>query len=151
MSETPQASVERVKQEVERWIEAARSAGERTLEAMGLTPGLRCNLPAIDVLETDEAVEVWVDVPGLTAEAVQLATTESQLTLNLIRPEPHETLGTFHLRERFTASCERIIPLPATVHPDRTTAKLKDGVLHVTLAKQHISTARSVPVNVVPH
>lgn len=151
MSDNSQASVERVKQEVERWIEAARSAGERTLEAMGLTPGTRSALPAFDVLETDTAVEVWADVPGLSADAVQLSTTESQLTLRLIRPEPHETLGRFHLRERYPASCERTISLPAIISPDQTTAKLKDGVLHVTLAKQHVTTAHSVPVTVVPH
>lgn len=150
MSENPQASVERVKQEVERWMEAARSAGERTLEAMGLTPALRSQTPAVDVMETADSVQVWIDVPGLAADAVQVATTDSRLTINIIRPMPRETLGTMHLCERPKVSSERTIPLPAAVQPEQTTAQLRDGVLHVTMPKLHAATPRTVPVNVVP-
>lgn len=149
VNENTQASVERVRQEVERWIDVARTAGERTLEAIGLSPMTRCSLPAVDVLETCETIQVWVDVPGLPAEAVQLTTTDNKLTIRLSRTTVGEVPGHYALRERPHACCERTILLPASVHPDKTTAQLKDGVLHVTLPKQNVSTARTVPVNAV--
>jgi HSP20 family protein len=147
-NENTQASVERVKQEVERWIDVARTAGERTLEAMGLSGMQRVTQPAVDVLENNETVQVWVDVPGLSAEAVQLTTTETQLTVKLLRPDGCPTTGKFFLRERPHFTCERTVMLPASVKPEQTTAQLREGVLHVTLPKQHPTEARTVPVNV---
>jgi HSP20 family protein len=148
MNENAQASVERVRQEVERWIDAARTAGERTLDAIGLSPVIRSCTPAVDVLETGDAVYVWVDVPGLTSDAVQLAATPTQLVVKLQRIAGKENEGKYHLRERAAASSERIIPLPNTVDPDQTTARLYDGLLYVTLKKQIAPEPRSVPVNV---
>lgn len=147
-NENAQASVERVRQEVERWIEAARAAGERTLDAIGLTPVIRSTLPATDVLETGDAIYVWVDVPGLTADAVQLAATPNQLVVKLQRIAGKEVEGKYHLRERGSAPCERTIALPHTVDPDQTTARLYDGLLYVTLKKQIAPEPRTVPVNV---
>jgi HSP20 family protein len=149
VNENAQASVERVKHEVERWIEVARTAGERTLEAIGLSAATRCSLPAVDVLETSDAVEVWVDVPGLSSDAVQLATSETQVTIKLTRPAAAEFPGNYRLRERPQTSCERHIPLPASVRPDQTTAQLHEGVLRITLPKQHVTSSRSVPVSIV--
>ncbi len=148
LNENTQASVERVKQEVERWIDVARTAGERTLEAMGLSGMQRGTQPAVDVLETNETVQVWIDAPGLASEAVQLSTTETQLTVKLLRPDGSAISGKFFQRERPHCTCERTVMLPASVKPDQTSAQLRDGVLHVTLPKQHVTEARTVPVNV---
>lgn len=145
----PQASVERMRQEVERWMDVARTAGERTLEAIGLTPILRSSLPAVDVLETPTAVEVWVEVPGLATDSVQLTATETQLTVKLLRPERVDPEGKFHLRERSLCACERTILLPSSVNPDQTKAELRDGLLHVTLGKHGTPEPRTVPVNVM--
>lgn len=144
----PQASVDRVRQEVERWIEVARTAGERALEAVGLTPLTRSALPDVDVLETNEFIDVWVDVPGVARDALQLTATETQLTLKVTRPEECQPSGKFHLRERPCCSCERVIALPASITPDQTKAELRDGVLHITLAKHSSPEPRTVPVNV---
>lgn len=145
-NDSSQASVERVRQEVERWIDAARAAGERTLDAIGLTP--RSVLPAVDVLETGDAVNVWVDVPGLTSDAVQLAATPTQLTVKLQRLASKDVEGKYYLRERAAVPTERTIALPVTVDPDQTTARLYDGLLYVTLKKQISPEPRTVPVNV---
>jgi len=146
MNENAQASVDRMRQEVERWIDAARAAGERTLDAIGLAP--RSFLPAVDVLETGDAVYLWVDVPGLTADAVQLAATPTQITVKLQRLVSKDVEGKYHLRERAATPTERTITLPTTIDPDQTTARLYDGLLYVTLKKQLSPEPRTVPVNV---
>jgi HSP20 family protein len=147
-SNDSQASVERVRQEVERWIDVARTAGERALEAVGLTPLARGCHPAVDVLETDRTIEVWVDVPGLSTDAVQIMATATQLTLKVQRPEATHAEGKFHLRERPIGSCERTISLPASVNPDQTQATLRNGVLQITLTRQSAPEPRTVPVSV---
>lgn len=143
-----QASVDRVRQEVERWIDVARTAGERTLEAIGLTPGQRSSGPAMDVLETTESFHVWVDVPGLTVDAVQLAATDTQLTLKIARTAAAENVPGYLLRERPQGSLERTITLPVAIRTEATTAQLRDGVLFITLTKQQAAQPRTVPVTV---
>jgi HSP20 family molecular chaperone IbpA len=143
-----QASVDRVRQEVERWIAVARTAGERALEAVGLTPMGRFAGPMVDLLETPGFIELWVDVPGLPANAVQLTASERQVTIKLQHPPPTDSPGKYHLRERPYGGAERMILLPANINPDQTRADLHDGVLHVTLSKQAAPEPRSVPVNV---
>lgn len=148
-NETPQASAERVRQEVERWMDVAKTAGERTLEAIGLTPLAKSSQPAVDLWENSDAVFVWIDLPGVANDAVQLETTTHQLLVRVHRTPLDETGQKFHVRERPQASWERSLNLPTSVNPDQTAAQLRDGVLRVTLPKQIISQPRSVPINVV--
>ena len=148
-NDPPPASSERVRQEVERWMEVARTAGERTLEAIGLTPMTRCSAPLVDMLETTGTIEIWFDVPGLATDSVQLSATETQLAVELLRPLGIDPEGKYHLRERPTGVSERTIVLPASVNPDQTKAELRDGLLHVTLSKHTTPGPRTVPVNVM--
>ena len=143
-----QASVERVRHEVERWIDVARTAGERALEAVGLAPTARFAEPMVDLLETVGFIELWIDVPGLHSDAVQLTAGERQISITLQRPAPVEPEGKYYIRERPFESSERVVLLPAIVNPDLTQADLRDGVLHVTLTKQASPEPRAVPVNV---
>jgi HSP20 family protein len=57
--------VERVRQEVDRWLEAVRSTGERTLESLGLSGTNRPATPPIDVIELPEEIVVQIELPGI--------------------------------------------------------------------------------------
>jgi len=149
LTDSPQVSAERVKQEVERWMDVARTAGERTLEAIGLTPVGKSGQPAVDLWETTDAVHIWMDLPGLASDALQISATAHQLTIRVERVPFGEEAGRYHLRERSQPSFERTLSLPATVNPDQTMAQLRDGVLRVTLPKQTLAEPRSVPVSII--
>ncbi|MEI6238873.1 MAG: Hsp20/alpha crystallin family protein [Planctomycetia bacterium] len=106
--------------------------------------------PAVNVRETDDAIVVEAEVPGLDAGGVDIAVTGDELVLKGSRPEPQgpttEPTGgkgngerkpavTWHRRERGTGTFERRITLPVAVDAARVEARLTDGVLTVTCPK----------------
>jgi HSP20 family protein len=139
---------DRVKQELDRWLETARVTGERALDAVGLSPDTRPLPPHTDLVETDTDLHLLVDLPGVSADAVELSITGSMLTLKAIRlPSPLMAEGsTVHLRERTTLQYERTISLPTVVEPDNIRAVVRDGVLSVTLHKSPQSQPRTIPI-----
>jgi HSP20 family protein len=139
---------ERLRQELDRWFDAARVAGERTLDAVGLASDTRPLTPQTDLLETETDLHVLVDLPGVTADGVDLSLSGPLLLLKALRlPSPLLTEGTkVHRRERITTTFELSIPLPAAVDPDSVRALVRDGVLHVTLKKTHFAQSRQIPI-----
>ncbi len=149
MSTTGSAGTfDRLRGELDRWLEAARIAGERTLDAVGLASETRPITPAADIIETETDLHLLVDLPGVSADAVELSLMGNVLSLKAIRlPSPLLTeAALIHLRERLTTIYERAVPLPAQVDPDSVRAVVRDGLLHVTLRKSHFAQARQIPI-----
>lgn len=139
--------VERVKQEVDRWLDVVRSTGERALETLGLTPGNRTSTPCVDVIELSHEIIVTVDLPGIAADCVELNIVGNMLTVSgsRLRPEYAEE-PRVHMRERTVGRIQRSIPLSAAVQDEGVRAKMHDGVLTVTLKKVAPTPSRSIPV-----
>ena len=141
--------LERVRHEMDRWIDAAKSTGERALETLGLLGASRPTVPAIDVIELAEEVLVLIDLPGVVAEAVELSLTGNMLTVKATRAGhglPEEACPRVHLSERTSLRFERAIPLPAAVNADAIRAETRDGLLTVSLLKAVVAPSRSIPV-----
>ena len=148
-SRTP--PLDRVRHEMERWLEVARTTGERALETLGLVNSSRPALPAIDVVELESEVVVLVDLPGVSAESVQLSLVGNMLTIKASRSGmdfPEKTRR--HVFERVSTCFERSVPLPAAVEPEDVRAETRDGVLTVTLHKSVAPPSRSIPVARAP-
>jgi HSP20 family protein len=113
--------------------------------------------PAVNISESDAAVIVEAELPGLEAGDVDISVSGDELVLKGSRPElgslpgscplPHdrgngngepgtakETV-TWHRRERGTGAFERRLSLPVAVDASRVEARLVDGVLTVTCPK----------------
>lgn len=140
--------LDRVRNEMERWLDAARLTGERALETLGLVPSGRPTLPAADIVELTNEIVVFVDLPGVSAECVQLSLVGNVLTVNASRsgmdfPEKIHR----HLFERTCTQYLRSLPLPAAVDSDNIRAETRDGLLTVTLKKVSPTPGRSIPVN----
>lgn len=139
--------LDRVRQEMERWLDVARTTGERALETLGLVGSGRPSLPAIDVVELTSEIVVFVDLPGVSAECVHLSLVGNMLTVKASRsgmdfPEKIHR----HIFERTCTQYERAIPLPATVDAEKIRAETRDGLLTVTLQKEAAAVGRSIPV-----
>lgn len=92
--------------------------------------------PAIDLSETEDAIEVTGDLPGLKPEDVEITLTDRILTVKGERKEQKEEKDKdFHRSERYYGSFLRRIALPCEVQGDKVAAKFADGVLKVTLPK----------------
>jgi HSP20 family protein len=136
-------SADRVRQEFERWLEAAWNQGERAIDAIGLRPGR----PAVDVVERPDSVLVLVDVPGLGPEQLDVSLAGNMLTIQGAFPDsPAAEADQVHLRERPTGSFKRSVPLPASVDPESISAECRLGVLQVTIAKSERDKARRITI-----
>ena len=113
--------------------------------------------PAVNVHETDEAITIEAELPGLDAGDVDISVADDELVLKGSRPEcpPAEAAAgdgerkptvTWHRRERGTGTFERRIPLPMPVDAGRVEARLVNGVLTVTCPKAPQCQPRKVEV-----
>lgn len=140
--------LDRVRQELDRWLETARTTSERAMDAVGLTSETRPSTPAIDVLETETDVHVFADLPGVGADGVDLALQGQVLLIKAHRSAPAVmTEATKPLmRERLALLFERSVTLPVAIDPESVRAVVRDGLLHVTLRKRPEIQARPIPV-----
>jgi len=112
--------------------------------------------PAINVSESDDAVMIEAELPGLVAGDVDISVSGEELILKGARRaatggdrpsgDGEQAGVTWHRRERGTGPFERRIPLPAAVDASRVEARLADGVLTVTCPKAPESQPHKVTV-----
>jgi HSP20 family protein len=142
-------SVEKLKSELDHWMENALSQGGRALEAFGFRGSSGSWTPVVDVVETGDEVLVDVDLPGIDPAAVEVSLAGNMLTLKgskSVRP----TLETDaeHHRERSHGKFLRSLPLPVPVDAENVSAEFRHGVLHVRLAKAERAKVREIRVKV---
>jgi HSP20 family protein len=104
------------------------------------------NLPSIDLSETENAVEVRMDVPGVKAKDIDIQINGNLLTVTASRDEEKEEKGrTYHRVERH-ARYSRTVTLPTPVVESEVAAEYHDGVLSITLPKTDESKAHKIKV-----
>lgn len=104
-------------------------------------------LPALDMSETDTAIEVRVDLPGVSAKDIDIQVSGNVLTISGERQEEKEEKGkTFHRLERRYGNFSRTLTLPCPVVESEVAAEYRDGVLTITLPKTEESKAHKIKV-----
>jgi HSP20 family protein len=102
---------------------------------------------ALDVSETDKAVEVRMDAPGIKAADIDIQLNNNVLTISGEKKEEKEEKGkTYHRVERSVGTFSRSITLPCSVKEDKIDAQYRDGVLTVSLPKTEDAKTRKIPV-----
>ena len=106
-------------------------------------------MPALDVRETDEALIVEAELPGLKPDEFEVKVEEGVLAITAERKqEKDEKTRNYHRIERHYGRMERQLALPANVEAEKVEAAYKDGVLTVTLPKKAGAKPKSVSVKV---
>lgn len=95
--------------------------------------------PRTDISETDEAMLVSVDLPGLDDKDIEVNVTDDMLT---IRGEREEKTDKDGFTSQSRRSFHRMIPVPPGVDPEKAEAEFKRGVLTVTLPKTEEAKAK---------
>jgi HSP20 family protein len=140
------SSLERMRQELDRWIDTARSQGGRALNVFGLR-GENKVLPTLDLIETAEDIRVVADLPGVDPTMIQVSIIGNMLTIKGHKPPtPTGSEQTVHLNERSQGDFERSIPMPTPVNTEDISAESKNGVLTVLLMKSSQAKTRQIPV-----
>jgi HSP20 family protein len=106
-------------------------------------------LPAMDVRETDEALIVEAELPGLKPNEYEVKVEEGVLSICAERKqEKDEKTGSYHRMERYYGRMERQFALPANIEAEKVEAAYKDGILMVTLPKKAGAKPKTITVKV---
>jgi len=94
----------------------------------------------LDVSETDDAIEVVVDVPGIEEKDIEVTLSDGALLIEGKRQsEKEEKEKNYHRIERSYGDFKRRVALPCDVEADQVDARLEKGTLTVTLPKSEDS------------
>jgi HSP20 family protein len=92
--------------------------------------------PAIDVLETSTALEIIVDIPGVSAQSLRLAIRRSTLLVVGAKVSPAtDAQARFHLAERSYGRFARVVRLTGAIDATRARATASAGELRVILPR----------------
>lgn len=104
-------------------------------------------VPRADVEEYADRFEIFVDLPGVDAKAVEITLERGVLTLagerNTVKATEEVLNGR---RERATGRFHRRFILPESVDSENVKARSRDGVLEVTIPKQPKAQPRRIEV-----
>jgi HSP20 family protein len=93
-------------------------------------------LPRVDLRETDKAVEITAELPGMDEADVEVELAEGMLTIRAEKTaERAQEEKDYLVRERSLGAVERLVPLPAGLDLDSAQAALRNGVLTITIPK----------------
>jgi HSP20 family molecular chaperone IbpA len=102
--------------------------------------------PAADIFETDDAIKLLADLPGVAAKDLDVDLRESVLTLSgdVGGPEGEDEVEV--LREYQTGTYFRQFTLSEAIDQSKINAELKNGVLRLTLQKIEKQAPRKIDV-----
>ena len=104
--------------------------------------------PPVDVYETDEAVVVEIELPGMKGQKMDVSIDGDHLIVEGVRGRTGEGVESEpYYAERAFGKFHRIVHLPAHVDPERTSASYNDGVLTVTSPKLEKDKAWKIKVS----
>ena len=105
--------------------------------------------PAIDMTESEKSYNISIEVPGVDPEDVDVSVSEGMLKISGEKKEEREeTDRDYHYSERTYGRFERVIALPQDADPEKISAKVKKGVLRVTLPKDAKAEGRKHRVRI---
>lgn len=128
-------------------LRAAQGEVPRVAGGRGGTTAWR---PAIDISERADAFVVTVEIPGVTADEVEITIDDGLLTIQGERHVAREAAGDkIHRSERGHGVFRRSVTLPSShVNADRTEASARDGVLEILVPKAPQAQAGLIRIRV---
>lgn len=109
--------------------------------------GVQTWAPPADVLETENELRVYLDIPGMKKEdlKIELPGNNTLLIQGERKFEAQEGVK-YTRQERFYGTFARTFVLPSTIDVNKIGATFLDGVLEVVLPKAEASKARKIEV-----
>ena len=105
--------------------------------------------PALDIAETEDAVEVKAEVPGIDPKEIEVTVSGDMLTIKgEKKEEKEEKKKAYHRIERFCGSFFRNIALPVGTDTAKVTATFDKGILTVKLPKKEEAKKKAITVEV---
>lgn len=141
-------SIDRLRTEFDKLLGVAVEQGERALDKLGLFGTESVWVPRVDILELEEQVQVYFDLPGVTADEINITLAGNMLTVTGTRSTGATTTSgqTVRMSERPSGQLRRSVPMPVAVDPEKVTASIQNGILSVLLEKSPVDMPRKIPI-----
>lgn len=110
-------------------------------------PRVRVHHPPLDLKEQEDRFEIFVDLPGLRENEIEVEFDDGMLSIQGER-KSEETEGNLLRCERAVGRFVRTVSLGVEVDVARIEAAFKDGVLRVTVPKSDRVLPRQIPISV---
>ncbi len=115
----------------------------------GTVGPIRRWIPAMDLVETEDAFVLRADLPGLSESDVNIELEDNVLTISGERKAEHEERKEGYYRvERASGRFSRSLTLPEGVDPEAVQARFDKGVLEVRVPKPEQRKPRKVAISV---
>jgi HSP20 family protein len=113
------------------------------------TQGSANLVPSINVSETDKAIEITAEMPGLERKDVEVSLEDNVLTIRgekKLEEEKKDEKRNHHVVERSYGVFYRMLELPPGIDPTTVQATMSKGVLKVTIPKPAQSETKRIEV-----
>ena len=107
------------------------------------------SVPSADIIESEDQVEIALDLPGYDPESMEVRVEGDVLTVKAERKQAFLDKARAYLRnERRTGITERSFVLPTKVDSSKCHAQFRNGVLTLTIPTREEAKPRLVQVKV---
>ncbi|MEH2309734.1 Hsp20/alpha crystallin family protein [Nostoc sp.] len=104
--------------------------------------------PAAELEETDDAIRLKLEVPGLEPKDINVEATPESISITGERKTETKSEENGITRSEFRyGKFQRVISLPSQIQNDKVQAEYKNGILHLTLPKAESEKHKAVKVN----
>ena len=107
----------------------------------------RGSFPAINVVNTEDKVDVYLFAPGVDPKALNVSVQQNLLSIEGKRPIPLVKGATYYRRERFDGEFRRVVSLPEDVDAERVEAKYRDGIVQISVQRQPSAKPRQIEIH----
>ena len=99
--------------------------------------------PATEASSSDDAYDISMELPGVSEDDIELTVEDGVVTVRGEKKTQQEKQGdTWYFSERQYGAFRRSFRLPEDADGDKASAKMVDGVLHVSVPKRAPDTAK---------
>jgi HSP20 family protein len=104
--------------------------------------------PPADVLVDQDGVTVYMDVPGMSPDTLEIELVNDVLSIRGERPFAYEDRGDAVIRriERGFGRFERSLRVPPGLEPDAIQARLSEGVLELRIPRPESLKPHRIPI-----
>jgi HSP20 family protein len=105
-------------------------------------------VPPVDIYETDDALVLKAELPGVSKDDVSIEIHQNTLTLRGQRTHNAEVKeDRYHRVERAYGTFQRTFTLPNLVDQEKVQATYQDGVLELRLPKSEAAKPKRIMIN----
>ncbi|KQX87141.1 Hsp20/alpha crystallin family protein [Variovorax sp. Root473] len=122
-------------------------------QAFDLSPTIRGHgshgFPALNVGATPQALEIFAFAPGVDPASLEINLERGLMTIAGERKSQlpdAQAKAAVHINERFEGAFRRVLTLPDDADPEAVQARLRDGVLRITVRRRTSAQPRRIAV-----